>query len=131
MARILVVDDEPDVRRLVAQALGEAGYDVVTAGDGADALDEMRAFGPDAVVLDLIMPVLDGEGFLRECRADPALAEVPVALFTTARDAERVARDLGVQARIPKPFELDELLDVVTRLAGEPTRMLAGDRRSR
>jgi CheY-like chemotaxis protein len=106
---VLVVDDDPDIRNIVGQVLMGAGYAVLTAAHGAEALALMRKQMPDGVVLDLGMPVMDGKSFLRVCRADPTFADVPVALFTTTHDAA-LRYALDVQAYIPKPFDLDEVV---------------------
>src|SRR5436190_5778708 len=79
---VLVVDDEPDVRNTVAMILEDEGYRVVTARDGREALNKVRSQLPDAILLDLMMPVLDGAGFLRECRANPECRRVPVLVMS-------------------------------------------------
>jgi len=120
LKRVLVVDDEPDIRTIVSQVLREAGYTAVVAANGAEALDRMRKALPHGVVLDLNMPIMDGQTFLRVCRADPALADVPVAVMTAEHDPARVTQALNVQAFMAKPFDLDELVDVVARLVSAP-----------
>jgi CheY-like chemotaxis protein len=72
---------------------------------------------PDAVLLDLVMPIMDGQAFLGACRADPAYRMLPVALFSTLGSE---AMTLDVQARVPKPFELEELTDAIALLVGQP-----------
>ena len=116
MTNILVVDDEPEIRSVVGQVLQEAGYRVLTAANGAEALERLHEQTPDGVVLDLSMPVMDGKSFLAACRADPAYAHLPVALFTTVTTIDAVAETLDVQTYLPKPFDLDELTDAVARL---------------
>jgi two-component system chemotaxis sensor kinase CheA len=117
--RVLVVDDEPDLRTIIGQVLREAGYAVATAANGAEALEQLRRQRADGVVLDLNMPVMDGPSVLRVCRADPAYAAVPVAVCTTESAAAPLPAALRVQARIPKPFDLDELVDVVAHLVDQ------------
>jgi CheY-like chemotaxis protein len=116
---ILVVDDEPDIRSVVGQVLREAGYRVLAAANGAEALERMHEQPPDGVVLDLSMPLMDGKSFLAACRADPAYTHVPVALFTTATNVGGIAETLDVQAYLSKPFDLDELTEAVARLVGQ------------
>jgi CheY-like chemotaxis protein len=118
MARVLVVEDEPGIRSIVGKVLEEAGYDVVLACHGAEALERMQAAPADCILLDLDMPVMDGRSFLVACRAEPAQARVPVALFTGAADGVNVAAALEVQAYIPKPFDLDAVTDTISRLVG-------------
>jgi DNA-binding response OmpR family regulator len=88
---VLVVDDDPDSRRVASQFLAEADVHVRESADGESALLEMRRRSPDVVVLDLMMPVLDGFGVLATMRADPVLSSVPVVVLTakSLTDAER------------------------------------------
>ncbi|MFF7725956.1 response regulator transcription factor [Streptomyces sp. NPDC008001] len=107
---VLVVDDDPDVRAAVADALAVEGYDVREAADGLAALSSVAAAPPGAIVLDLAMPVLDG---LAVCRRLRALGDRTPVLVLTARDAvaDRVAGlDAGADDYLVKPFALDELL---------------------
>ena len=113
--RALVVDDEPTLAELLTMALRYEGWDVRSAGDGAGAVTAARDFRPDVVVLDVMLPDVDGFEVLRRLRAD--LPEVPV-LFLTARDAveDRVAGiTAGGDDYVTKPFSLEE---VVARLRG-------------
>jgi CheY-like chemotaxis protein len=119
VASILVVDDEPEIRTLVGQVLREKGYAVLTAANGVEALTRISEQSPDAIVLDLNMPVMDGAAFLSACRCDPLNANVPVALFTTAAGGDVIAENLGVHAYVPKPFDIQRLTEVVGRLVRE------------
>ncbi|WP_165865611.1 response regulator [Vallicoccus soli] len=113
--RVLVVDDEPALTELLSMALRYEGWDVRTAGDGGAATRAARGFRPDAVVLDMMLPDMDGLEVLRRLRADAT--DVPV-LFLTARDAveDRVAGlTAGGDDYVTKPFSLEE---VVARLRG-------------
>ena len=112
---ILVVDDEPTIRSLVAQVLEWEGYPVVTATNGAEALEiiESAAKRPLLVLLDMRMPVLDGWGFMRAV-AERGL-KLSVVVMTAAADARRWAREVGAIDVLAKPFELDELLAAVQR----------------
>jgi two-component system response regulator MprA len=108
--RILVVDDEPAVRTALRRALLLEGYDVDLAADGFEALDAVTARAPDALVLDVLMPRLDG---LEACRRLRAGGDRTPVLMLTARDAisDRVAGlDAGADDYLVKPFALDELL---------------------
>ncbi|GAA2086625.1 response regulator transcription factor [Actinomadura alba] len=109
-ARVLVVDDEPAVREALTSSLVFEGYEVVTAGDGESALERVEADRPDVVVLDVLMPRVDGLTACRRLRAQGST--VPV-LMLTARDmvGDRVTGlDAGADDYLVKPFELDELL---------------------
>jgi two-component system response regulator MprA len=108
--RVLVVEDDPAVRTALERALGYEGYDVAVAGDGAAALQAMIAFSPDAVVLDLMMPFVDG---LEACRRIRAKGDTTPILILTARGevADRVeGLDAGADDYMVKPFALEELL---------------------
>ena len=101
--RVLVVDDEPINRRVVARILGRAGYDVVLAADGIDALEILERDGADAVLLDLVMPRLDGAETCRRIRA--SRPRLPVLMLSAMGDEETRARaeDAGVDALLEKP----------------------------
>ena len=117
MRPILVVDDDRAIREVVADILESADYRVRTASNGAEALDQIRVESPAAVLLDLMMPIMDGWEFLERCRRRQACAELPVAIMSAAHDAAWAASKLGVQGYLTKPFELDAVLAVVDRLA--------------
>ncbi|HLS75619.1 MAG TPA: response regulator transcription factor [Nocardia sp.] len=130
-ARVLVVDDEPMIVELLSVSLRFQGFEVETAADGARALDRARAFRPDALIVDVMMPGMDGFGLLPRLRADGIDAPV---LFLTARDdvQDKVAGlTLGADDYITKPFSLEEVvarLRVVLRRAGHDTRARASSR---
>jgi two-component system response regulator MprA len=108
-ARVLVVEDDPDIGDVVRRSLRREGYDVRLASDGGEALDEAAVFEPDAVVLDLGLPKVDGIEVSRRLRAD---GDVPI-LMLTARDSvdSRVeGLDSGADDYLVKPFDLQELL---------------------
>ena len=119
--RVLVVDDEPNITELVAMALKYVGFDVATASSGRDALSSVGDFRPDLIVLDVMMPDLDGFEVCRRLRADGI--RVPV-VYLTARDAtEDKVRGLtiGGDDYVTKPFSLEELvarIRAVLRRAG-------------
>jgi CheY-like chemotaxis protein len=114
---ILVVDDDPAIRDVVADILEMSDYAVRTASNGAEALAKIREEPPAAVLLDLMMPVMNGWDFLRVCRREPQCASIPIAIMSAARDASAVADEMGAQAFLAKPFELDAVLQVLDRLA--------------
>ncbi|HUF32334.1 MAG TPA: response regulator [Acidimicrobiales bacterium] len=117
MARILVVDDEPDILMVVRLSLEAHGHEVLLAADGRMALDRLTGHLPDLVLLDLMMPVLDGWGVLVALRDRPE--EVPVVVLSALvgnKAAERRAYDLGALDVVGKPFEVDALLRRVDEL---------------
>jgi two-component system alkaline phosphatase synthesis response regulator PhoP/two-component system response regulator VicR len=116
--KILAVDDERHIVRLVEVNLARAGYQVVTAFDGREALQKVEAEKPDLVVLDVMMPFMDGFEVLRNLKANPETAEIPVIMLTAkAQDAD-VFRgwQSGVDCYLTKPFNPMELLTFVKRI---------------
>jgi two-component system chemotaxis response regulator CheY len=115
---ILVVDDDPSIREVVAQILDFEGYPVQTATDGAQALDAVADARPSLVLLDMRMPVLDGWGFAHALRARGV--HLPIVVMTAAQDARRWAEEIGAAGYLAKPFELPDLLAVVERHGPSP-----------
>jgi DNA-binding response OmpR family regulator len=112
--RVLVVDDDSNIRRMVIAALKRDGYAFLEAGNGRDALDLMREQHPDVVVLDLMMPILSGWDVLHERQRDADLMRIPVILISANRDPEiATAVDRGVCAFLPKPFDIGALSALV------------------
>lgn len=116
MTRILVVEDDADVRYVVSDALQDAGYVVATAIDGADALDQLNEHPPDAILLDLMMPSIDGWAFLEMCQNDERWSHIPIGLMSAAPLLRHTADAWGVQVAIGKPFALDDLIVQVENL---------------
>ena len=110
--RVLVVDDEVDIRETIADVLSSEGYDVDTAHNGAEALRRMDAHAPDIVVVDLMMPVMNGWDFHERVRRDPTFASTPVVAVSAMLDNEASRR---FNAYLRKPFDLDALLGVLHR----------------
>jgi len=112
MPKILVVDDEPDAVELVEFNLKGAGYEVVTAGDGDEALKKTRAAAPDLIVLDLMIPEVDGLEVCKILRRDPATSAIPIIMLTAkAAEIDRVlGLELGADDYVTKPFSPRELI---------------------
>jgi DNA-binding response OmpR family regulator len=110
--RILVVDDEPDTVELIAFNLKNAGYDIITASDGAEALRKARSHEPELIILDLMLPELDGLEVCKLLRANAATAKIPVLMLTAkAAEVDRVlGLELGAKDYVTKPFSPRELL---------------------
>ena len=116
MTTILIVDDEPSIRKYLAVTLGDGGYRVVEATDGVEALEQVRAERPDLVITDIIMPRMNGFEFVRRLRNDPAVARTSVVFITAVFYAEEtltLAQACGVTQLIGKPFKHDEVLRAV------------------
>jgi DNA-binding response OmpR family regulator len=113
--RVLVVDDDPDIRELLFTALEDEGFEVVPAGNGQEALAIIKTFRPDVIVLDLMMPVMDGWQFAAELRALDE--DIPLVLLSAARDLKTHAKALSAADIIEKPFDLSELLPKIARVA--------------
>ncbi len=109
---VLIADDEPAIRRLFSQVLSTAGFDVVEAVDGVDALAKLATIEVSLVLLDASMPRLDGLGVIRRLRADPATARLPIILVTGSGEEANRARalDLSVDACLVKPIPINELV---------------------
>ena len=114
--RVLVVDDEPDIVAAVEQILQIEGYAVASARNGAEALAVLDSLRPDVIILDLMMPVMDGEEFRRRLAEHPA-ADTPVIVISADRDVARKAAAMQVEAYLAKPFDFDDLLATVGRFA--------------
>lgn len=126
---VLVVDDDERIRTFIAQALIDEGYDVVTAPDGAVALDRACECQPDLILLDLHMPVMDGETFARRYHeevarraSDTAASTVPAPLVICSAEIapERSTAAVRSAAILRKPFELDDLYRIVRELISAP-----------
>lgn len=116
--RILVAEDDPDVRELLVTRLSIAGYAVTTARDGAEALSLMRDVSPAAVILDLNMPRMDGFEVLSAMQLDPRAAKLPVMVLTARNSPGDVKRvlELGARDYLSKPFSDQQMLARVSRL---------------
>jgi CheY-like chemotaxis protein len=111
---ILVIDDDAAVRDVFGRQLGKEGFDVRLAADGKSGLDLARASRPDAIILDVMMPGMDGWAVLAELKSDPELHPVPVIMATLLDDKE-LGYALGAQEYLTKPVERDRLVRIVRR----------------
>ena len=124
--RILVVDDDKQIARLIRSYLEQAGYQVLVAYDGETALHALRRESPDLVVLDLMLPDRDGWDITRTVRSDPALAATPIIMVTArVEDTDKiVGLELGADDYVTKPFNPRELVSrvraVLRRMSGQP-----------
>jgi DNA-binding response OmpR family regulator len=132
-AKILVIDDDPDVRTLCRLNLGWAGHEVLEAEGGQQALDMMAAAAPDALVLDIMMPVVDGLDVLRSVRSHPATRELPVVVISARVGVEDQVRGLetGADAYVTKPFSPETLTAMVECALGADAEERRGWREAR
>ncbi|HET9224107.1 MAG TPA: response regulator [Roseiflexaceae bacterium] len=128
MARILVVEDNPDNRELLLQLLQRVGHEVLACGDGAEGIALAQQHIPDAVIMDLRMPKIDGWAAVQQLKADARTARIPVLAVTAdaLREAEQRARAVGCDAFLIKPFRLAALLTALDALLGRSSEVGGG-----
>ena len=113
MPSILVIDDDPDILEALSEILESEGFGIHQARNGLEALEVLEPLRPDLILLDLMMPVMDGWEFAENIRRRPDWAEIPVIVLSADRNIEDKARQLGAVGYLAKPFELSELLSLV------------------
>lgn len=119
---VLLIEDEPNIIEAIRFILSRDGWNVKTHSDGANAIEAVRAKQPDIVILDVMLPGKSGFDILRELRADPAHAALPI-LMLTARGQQKdrdMAQAAGVSVFMTKPFSDTEMLNAVNALMSEP-----------
>ena len=121
MKKILVVDDEAGLVDALSEILTEEGYLVHWARNGVDALQQIEVEPPDLVLLDYMMPVMDGKAMLQKLRADPRFKATPVIMMTSVAEAA-VRAECDIDGFLAKPFALSALLEVVARTRDNPRR---------
>jgi len=119
--RVLIVDDEFDIVDVLGDLLTAEGYEIVTAANGREGLSRLRDAPIDLVLLDCMMPVVDGPEMLRLMREDERLLHVPVVMMSAAEMRHRI-QALGCSAFLKKPFDLNTLLETVARLIDDRNR---------
>src|SRR5512136_1472335 len=116
--RILVVEDEESLLKLESILLSSKGYSVTGVMDGKSALEEVRMNKPDLVILDVMLPEMDGFEVCRRIKEDPSLNHIPVLILTAKKNSQDIARgeQVGCDAYITKPFKSAKVLDMVREL---------------
>jgi DNA-binding response OmpR family regulator len=119
--RILVVDDEMQLVDMVKMRLEANGYSVISAYDGQDGLDKARKERPDLIILDLMLPKIDGYKVCRMLKFDEKYKNIPIILFTARaqQEDEKLGKEVGADAYITKPFEPQVLLDKIKSLTSK------------
>jgi CheY-like chemotaxis protein len=121
--RILIIDDDRDIRDVLNAVLTADGHLFIEATDGVEGLDRLSAGArPSVILLDMMMPRLDGEGFLKQMRSNPNTADIPVVILTGHPAARTKAVELGSLQCLVKPVELDELLRTIHAAGDRPNQ---------
>jgi CheY-like chemotaxis protein len=115
VTRVLVVEDDPTIRGLLGDFLNLLGCAVHLTANGQDALEHLQQRRPDLILLDFMMPVMDGRAFGAAVRGDSRMVGLPIVLMSAAPEAAQVRAEIGAQALLPKPFDFDELARLVER----------------
>jgi CheY-like chemotaxis protein len=113
---VLVVDDDPDILDAICIILESEGYDVARARHGEEALEQVAARRPDVILLDLMMPVMDGVAFSHALRLRPGGRDVPIVVISADGNPQRAA-SVGARGYLAKPFDIDALIALVADLA--------------
>lgn len=110
---VLIVEDESYLCELIADVLQAEGHHTRTAANGREALDALQSYTPDLILLDLMMPIMDGWEVIGALRTNPELANIPVVIITAIYDLKRTQQETGAKAVLTKPFDIDQLAEVV------------------
>lgn len=119
-SKVLIVDDEPLNVDYLEQELEDSNYQIITAFNGQEALDKIHREEPDLVLLDLMMPVLDGFAVLAQVKADPLLRDIPIIIISAEHDSKSVVRGIkqGAEDYLTKPINADLLVKKVKEFLG-------------
>ena len=119
--KILIVDDEPGIIKMLKSRLESANYDTITAQDGQEALDKVEKDMPDLVVLDIMIPKIDGYSVFKALRTKPKYKYIPIVILTASLEFEDLRKCVseGVEAYLRKPFKSEVLLGIIKGLLGE------------
>ncbi len=116
LKKILIVEDEKQMQQMVSMRLKAAGYEVITADDGRQAMEQVVQYVPDLVITDVLMPVMDGFSLYKELKKGAATKDIPVLILTARGQMEDTFKVVGADDFIAKPFEAEELLSKVEEL---------------
>ncbi len=121
-ASVLVVEDDRDIREIVMETLADEGYRTVAAANGREALEHLRSGAPlpNVILLDIMMPVMDGRTFRAHQLGDPAIAAIPVVVMTADADVATIAVELHAALHLKKPVSLEQLFAVAKQFCGSP-----------
>src|SRR5690348_4240036 len=120
LPKVLVVDDDPAILEICSDLLQTEGYTVSVATNGQQALEQLRTDPPQVILMDIMMPVLDGVEACRQVKANPVTAAIPVVLMSARTNLTRQSQELAsADALVAKPFDIDHLLNTIHDLVGE------------
>lgn len=119
---MLVVDDDPDILEALSEILEAEGFEIRRARNGKEALERLEPDPPQLILLDLMMPVMDGWEFAQRMRQRPSVAHIPIIVLSADRNVGLKATDIGATGHLAKPFELSDLLDMVRRALASGSR---------
>lgn len=124
MSKILVIEDEPDTVKVIEKRLSDHGFKVIVSYDGYRGIELARKEKPDLIILDLMLPAIDGHKVCGLLKKDKRFTDTPIIIFTAKAQEEdmRLAREVGADAYISKPFQLSELLAKVEELLREKNK---------
>lgn len=113
--KILIIDDEPDICEMISDYLERRGFGVAKAHNGKEGLEALPKIKPDLIILDVLMPIMDGFSFLQSLKADTKYCNVPVIMLTVKSDSKDVDKGISLEADfyLSKPFKLDNLMRFV------------------
>jgi CheY-like chemotaxis protein len=117
---VLVVDDDPDILEALSEILEAENFEIRRARNGQEALERLEPDPPRLILLDLMMPVMDGWEFAKLMRQRPRVAHIPIIVLSADRNVGSKANDIGAVGHLAKPFELNDLLDMVRRTLALP-----------
>ena len=116
-ASILVIEDDPSVRTLLSKSLGARGYDITVAKDGIEGLTVIEGMRPDLLIVDIMMPRLDGMTFVKAVKGNDATGPIPVIFLTAKNDPKSMIDGINVGAKfyVTKPFQIDDLVSKIEK----------------
>lgn len=117
---ILLIEDDHDIRVAIRSTLEQGNYEVLSAPNGRSALEILKQYIPDLIVLDMVMPIMDGEEFLEQKNKSDKLAEVPVVLISAFEDKLKIITD---GPKLKKPFDLEKFLSTIPEIIGKKMSM--------
>ena len=124
---VLLIEDDPDIREAIGDVLEEEGYTVAMADTGREGLDQLRGSDPlpDVILLDLMMPVMDGWEFRRAQQQHPTWGAIPVIVLSAAGNTQERAASIGASGCLRKPLDIDELLTLLQQVMPRSTERFA------